>query len=284
MKKNCEKCQIEFNGKKKQRFCSKKCAHETVNKILKVCELNKCDNTFLVYPKSKTPKRLCSRKCQIEWQKINMVGENNPNYGNRKPGMFKHTEETKQILKEKIKESWKKESRLKKHLDFFNRHRLDDGSMDWHTQEFREKISMSNISRLKNDEKYFSYKTCVKGYILNIKTNEDEFYHSSWEMNKMIELNGDDNVLYWTKKHGIHISYFYKELKKNYLPDFFVVYRDGKKTIEEIKGYVKDEEQLKLKIIATKEYCKINNIQFVIDYVENKKKYKHLIEWEKKLN
>jgi len=56
------------------------------------------------------------------------------------------------------------------------------------------------------------------------------------------------------------------------------------KKIEEIKGYVEDEEQLKLKIIAVKEYCKINNIQFVIDYVENKEKYKHLIEWEKKLN
>lgn len=65
---------------------------------------------------------------------------------------------------------------------------------------------------------------------------------------------------------------------------FYVEYIDGVKKIEEIKGYVEDEEQLKLKIIAVKEYCKINNIQFVIDYVENKEKYKHLIEWEKKLN
>ena len=68
------------------------------------------------------------------------------------------------------------------------------------------------------------------------------------------------------------------------LPDFYVEYKDGTKKIEEIKGYVEDEEQLKLKIIATKNYCKINNLEYTIDYVENKNRYKHLIEWEKKLN
>lgn len=284
MEKNCERCGSKFNGKKNQKFCSKKCIHVKIEQIVKVCELDGCSNRFLVYPNAKTPKRLCSRKCQVKWQKINMLGENNPNYGNRKPGMFKHTEETKKILKEKIKESWKKESRIKKHLDFFERHRLEDGSMDWHTNEFREKISKSNIKRLENNETSFAYKNCIKGFLLNTKTNNEEFYHSSWEMNKMIELNENKDIFFWTKKHGIQIKYNHKNLNKIYLPDFYVEYIDGVKKIEEIKGYVEDEEQLKLKIIAVKEYCKINNIQFVIDYVENKEKYKHLIEWEKKLN
>lgn len=284
MEKKCQKCGNEFKGKKNQIFCSKKCARKKVEQIEKVCELEGCNNVFLIYPNTKKPKKLCSRKCQIEWQKINMCGENNPNYGNRKPNMFKHTEEAKKKIKNKVAESWKRESRLKKHLEFFNRHRLNDGSMDWHSSEFREKISNANIKRLENNDKNFAYKNCIKGFLLNIKTNQDEFYHSSWEMNKMIELNENDNVLFWTKKHGINIKYFYKKSYKTYLPDFYVEYKDGTKKIEEIKGYVEDEEQLKLKIIAVKNYCKINNLEYIIDYVENKNKYKHLIEWEKKLN
>jgi len=284
MEKKCENCEIIFKGKREQRFCSRKCAHNKIELIKKICELDGCNNSFFVYPNAKKPKRLCSRKCQIEWQKINMVGEKNPNYGNRKPNMFKHTEETKKIIKEKIKNSWKKESRLKKHLDFFDRHRLEDGSMDWHTKELREKISIANINRLEKNEINFSYKNCIKGFLFNTKTNDDEFYHSSWEMNKMIELNENENVIFWTKKHKIHIKYFYKNSNKIYLPDFYVEYKNGEKKIIEIKGYVEDEEQLKLKIIAAKKFCKINNIEFIIDYVENKEKYKHLIEWEEKLN
>lgn len=284
MKKKCEKCGNEFNGKRKQKFCSRECAHNKIEKILKICELEGCNNEFLVYPNSKNPKRLCSRTCQIEWQKINMAGEKNPNFGNKKPGMFKHTEKAKQTIKEKVKESWKNESRLKKHLEFFERHRNDDGSMDWHTSEFRERISNSNINRLENNESYFAYKNCIKGFLLNTKTNEEEFYQSSWEKNKMIELNKNENVIFWTKKHKIHIKYYYKNSNKTYLPDFYIIYKNGIRKIEEIKGYVKDEIQLKLKIIAAKKYCDENNMTYETNYVKNKEKYKHLIEWEKKLN
>lgn len=284
MKKECEFCKNEFvTHKPTIRFCSKKCSGKSkrIEKILKECQLKNCNNTFYAYPKSS--KFLCSKKCQTEWQKINMIGENNPNYGNRKPGMFKHTEETKKIIKDKVKESWKKESRLKKHLEFFDRHRLNDGSMDWHTQEYREKISILNIKRLENNETSFSYKNCVKGFLLNTKTNKDEYYHSSWEMNKMIEFNENENIVIWTKKHGINISYFYKNMNRIYLPDFYIVFKDGSRKIEEIKGYVEDEDQLKCKIIAGKKYCRENGMTYEINYGENKNIYKHLIEWEKKL-
>jgi hypothetical protein len=287
MKKICEYCEKEFDTvKDKQRFCSKKCHGDSIKetKILRECEMIGCNNTFYVYPHSKTPQRLCSRKCQVEWQKINMVGENNPNFGNRKPGMFKHSEEAKKTIKKKVTESWKSEDRLIKHLLFFERHRLSDGSMDWHTLEYRDNVSQSNIKRLLNNEENYSYKNCSKGYYLNNKTNENERYHSSWELNRMIELNNDKTIKLWTKKHEIVIKYFQNGVTKRYLPDFYIEYFDGKLRIEEIKGYVEDEEQLKLKIIAAKEYCKKKNIEFVINYVDNEKKYKHLIEWEKKLN
>lgn len=284
MIKICEFCKKEFDAHhQKQRCCSKKCAgsKKQIKKETRICELVSCGKTFMAYPISK--QRLCSRECQIKWQKINMCGEKNPNFGNRKPNMFKHTKEAKELIRKKVKESWKKEERLIKHLKFFDRHRNSDGSMDWHSDEFREKISKANIRRLENNDEYFSYKTYVKGFILNIITQEQEYYHSSWELNKMIELNENKNVLFWTKKHGIHVEYYYKGRKKNYLPDFYVEYKDGIKKIEEIKGYVDDEELLKLKIIAGKKYCKDNNMSYTIDYVENKNRYKHLIEWEKEL-
>ncbi len=164
MKKICENCKQEFNGKSSQRFCSKKCCHKKIEKILKECEIDDCKNTFWVYPNAKNPQRLCSRKCQIMWQKENMRGDKNPNFGNRKPNMFSHTEETKKIIKEKVKKSWESEERLFKHLQFFERHRLDDGSMDWHTNEFREKISKSNINNLLKNKTNFSYKNCLKGF------------------------------------------------------------------------------------------------------------------------
>jgi len=285
MKKICKYCGNEYNAHRlKQKCCSKKCSgnDKRINKVIRKCELSGCTNFFECYPSSK--QFLCSRECQVKWQKENMCGEDNPNFGNRKPNMFKHSEEAKRIIKEKVKESWNRDSRMIKHLEGIDRHRLDDGSMDWQTKEYREKISLSNIRRLKNNEPSFAYKSCVKGYIFNCKTNENEFYHSSWEMNRMIELNEDDNIILWTKKHGIHISYFYKTSMRNYLPDFYIEYKNGKKQLEEIKGYVEDEEQHKLKIIAAKKYCKENGLEYTIDYVENKNMYKHLIEWEKKLN
>ena len=51
-----------------------------------------------------------------------------------------------------VKKSWENKERLEKHLRFFDRHRLENGSMDWHTEEFREKISKAN-GLLHNAEK-----------------------------------------------------------------------------------------------------------------------------------
>ena len=279
MEKICECCNIEFKAKKKlQIYCSKTCSQckKRQEKIIKECEFTGCTNTFEKLPNGS--KIFCSRKCQVEWQKYSQLGENNGNFGNKKPGMFKHTEEAKKKIKEKVKESWKKKDRLEKHLIFLDRHRLDDGSMDWHTEEFRGKISISNTNRITNCENVYK-----KGKYFSSKTKQLEYYDSSWEKTRMIELDNDETVKFWTKKHKITIKYKLNGLVRRHIPDFYIIKNDDSVFVEEIKGWVKDEERLKKQIIGIKKYCIKNNIQYSINFFTNKNKenYKHIIEWEK---
>jgi hypothetical protein len=279
MEKICECCNVKFiTTKKKQKYCSKVCGqcNKRQVKILKECEFTGCTNTFEKLPNGL--KILCSRKCQVEWQKYYQLGENNPNYGNRKPNMFKHTEEVKKIIKEKVKESWKKKERLEKHLSFFDRHRLEDGSMDWHTDEFRNKISIANTNRISDGLNVY-----CDGEYLSYKTKQLEFYDSSWELLRMVELDNDNDVKFWTKKHKIYVKYEFNGQVRRHIPDFYILKNDGIIFIEEIKGWVKDEEKLKCQISSIKEYCVIHDIKYLINFFteKNKDKYKHILEWEK---
>ena len=147
--KKCEYCGKEYKPiRSSQKFCSKSCGQgpKKIEKENRICKLDGCENKFQVYPKSK--QIFCSRKCQCEWQKTAQLGEKNGNYGKRKPNMYKHTEEAKNKIREKVTNSWKLKDRMDKHLEFFNRHRLLDGSMDWMDDTFREKISQSNMKRI----------------------------------------------------------------------------------------------------------------------------------------
>jgi hypothetical protein len=279
MKKICECCNIEFDAaKKKQKYCSKKCGqcNKRQKKIIKKCEFSGCTNTFEKLPNGL--KIFCSRECQVKWQKHSNLGENNPNYGNRKPNMFKHTDEAKKIIKQKVKESWGKKERLQKHLEFFDKHRLKDGSMDWHTEEFRKKISIANVNRLKNGPNVY-----CGGEYFSKKTKQLEYYDSSWELLRMVELDNDADVKLWTKKHKIYVEYEFGGQTRRHIPDFYLIKNNGNVFIEEIKGWARDDNKLKKQIASIKEYCLKNNIIYVINFFteKNKEKYKHIIEWEK---
>ena len=81
----------------------------------------------------------------------------------------------------------------------------------------------------------------VKGYYISKKTKIREYYHSSYELNRMIELDDDVNVKFWTKRHKIRIKYvvdkknriFHKKNSKYY---YFNIYRRNKGICEKQKG------------------------------------------------
>lgn len=284
MVKKCKECNKEFKGKKKQLFCSVVCSGkgQRIERECKECEFTGCTNTFEVYVNSKSNriKRFCSRTCQVEWQKYSQLGENNGNYG-RKNSWGTHSSEKRKEISEKIKKSWENPERLQKHLEFLDRHRLDDGSFDFQDEYFRDRISKANINRLVDNPEYGAYVNCKRGWYTSKKTADDEYFHSSWEEIKMIELDNDKDVLFWTKKHKYVIEYYDNGIKKRYLPDFLI--KNVGEEILEVKGYVENVKIFKLKTEAAIKYFSNLGIGYSIDFMKNKTMYSDLIEWVNEL-
>ena len=94
------------------------------------------------------------------------------------------------------------------------------------------------------------------GKYTSLKSGKVESYDSKLELFRMIQMDNDINIVSWTKKHNIIISYIdIDEIECNYVPDFLVEYSNGSIYIEEVKGWdVKSE--LKLKGLV--KYCELN--------------------------
>lgn len=116
-----------------------------------------------------------------------------------------------------------------------------------------------------------------KKYYTSIKSGTQFHADSILELARMIELDHDDNVLSWTKHHGIQIPYFYDNVQRNYVPDFLIETTLGY-IIEEVKGIFTsvDEEKQKQAIL----YCEQNSYEYRLimpDDLYNKENYKTLL-------
>lgn len=102
-------------------------------------------------------------------------------------------------------------------------------------------------------------------FIFN-KAGEQHFY-SSWEFRRMKEIDFDKSVLSW-KKCERKISWIDSRGKEcSYQPDFEIVYMDGTIVIEEVKGFMNDDE--KRKIDAGRSYAECNGLIYrVISSIE----------------
>ena len=92
-----------------------------------------------------------------------------------------------------------------------------------------------------------------------------EYYDSSWELDYMKDLEADENVLKWTKNHGIIIPYWDPDGKlRGFKPDFLVQMKESIE-IREIKGgHLLKTDQFKRKISAAEEWCKARKMRFRI--------------------
>jgi len=124
-------------------------------------------------------------------------------------------------------------------------------------KEFLEKRTKTYCERLSNGDYKLKNNWKCGEYIR--KNGEKEWYDSSFELNKMIEF--EENCIIWTKKHKIRIPYINeKGLNTFYVPDFFIEINNIK-SIVETKGYIKENDILKVK--AGIDYCKINNYNYL---------------------
>jgi hypothetical protein len=164
-------------------------------------------------------------------------------------------------------QKWIKSDEAKKLYQTYSEVRVGEGNHFYgkmHSKEVKEWMSTIKTEQIASGELNVLVNAWGnKGSYKSIKTNLVEFYHSELELVRMKMLDNNDNVIYWTKKHGIRIPYIYKGITKNYVPDFLITNSDDSKTIEETKGY---DSKAKLKKEALEKYCKENN--FTYNWIE----------------
>lgn len=104
-----------------------------------------------------------------------------------------------------------------------------------------------------------------KGTLTNLKKSPhgQEDYDSALEREYMVELERDAAVVRWTKQHKIKIPYYFFGIRRNYLPDFMVEYKDGSKEIHETKGLpLMLWLSTKLKRQSAEEFCRLNGWKY----------------------
>lgn len=131
-----------------------------------------------------------------------------------------------------------------------------------HSEKSKQKMSEIKSSQIaKGTFNIKSNNRGRKGWYYSTK-NEMKFYFDSLlEKFRMILLDNDNDVLTWTKNHGIRIAYEYKGNNRITVPDFLIEYKNGNKTIEEVKGWIRENDIAKK--IATENYCINNNLEYI---------------------
>lgn len=127
-----------------------------------------------------------------------------------------------------------------------------------HSKESKMKMSISKAKLIsKGLLNIKSNNRGIKMQHVSIKSNEIFYADSALEKLRMIQLDNDPNVKYWTKRHGIKIPYYIDNEMKNYIPDFYIELINGNIIIEETKGQIKEVDLIK-KDYAEK-FCSHNN-------------------------
>lgn len=263
-------CNKEFDLSRpssKTKYCSHKCAQQQKSKDTEKFLINclNCTKEIIVLKGAISKKKYCDWKCKNEYQSILNAGVNNPNYGNDfLKGKLRSEEDIKKI-KEGALQCWKTEERKEKQKLFLEKYFNENGFYPLTNPTVKEKVKENYLKNLLDGK--FQVKTHgVCGKYISLKTGVEEHYQSSWELIRMQELDADEAVLTWTKKHKICLKL---EKKKWYIPDFLIEFEQGIKILEEVKGYVRDKELLSRQIEIAKKYCLENNMNFVLNYMQH---------------
>ena len=265
--RKCISCGQEYKSYKKERkFCSKKCAqnYKSINNsFLQKCVF--CKKEYKIIKSKKNLSSYCSLKCKGEDQKIILLGNNNPNFNNHKLLGVKRTDTDINKIIAGATKYWKTIERKNKHKKWLEVFKEENGFYPFHSDDARKKSYKSRaISISEGRVNNVTHGIC--GYYNSLKTNIKEWYQSSYELIRMQELDLDDNVKTWTKKHKISIKLTDHTW---YIPDFFIELTNDKKILEEVKGYVRNKELFDKQVELTNLYCKENNINYVVNYMNH---------------
>lgn len=256
----CLECKKEFNFyyKVPKKYCSKTCVGLSQRKERETISCLCCRVEFKAFKYAYRNNVYCSRKCKDIHQSVIFAGDKNPNYGNHVLKGYKHTKERNDNIKKAVIESWKKPTRLVKYYEAVERYKNRTGEYPFERDDVLSKFVRGRT-----------------GDYVSSKTELKEYFHSSWEFVRMKELDDDPTVLHWTKKHKILIPLGNINGKpRKYIPDFLITYLDGRKVLEEVKGFVRDEELFKLKCEKAKEFVNSSDEYsgYIVNYMPHLKK------------
>ena len=93
-----------------------------------------------------------------------------------------------------------------------------------------------------------------------------EKFQSDLERRMMVKLDADPVVKKWMKRHGITIPWIDGQRhQRRYVPDFLVVYDDGKKQLVEVKDPSRiDSNDVQRKRKAAEIWCNQRGMEYVI--------------------
>ena len=268
--KKCLHCNEEFKTwDKKQIFCSCKCAqyYRAIGKS-KIEKCLICGEEIRVYKCEENKKKYCSVICQKKGQKITQKGEKNSNFGNHKlKGRIKTSKELEKQSKGATI-AWQNPERLKKQKLALEKYKEENGFYPMQSEQSKEKRQKSWLKTIEEKDVKLRCRG-VSGYYISSKTLRREYYMSTWELIRMQELDKETEVIFWTKKHKIHIAL---SRKRNYLPDFYIEYKNEEKVLEEVKGYIRDKELFEEQIRVAQVYCQEKKWKFKINFMNHLRK------------
>ena len=155
-------------------------------KIEMICA--QCGNLFYVKPSHVDIRKCCSRKCYANWMSLNLVGENNPNYG-------------KEGKKLSENPNWKGGLSFQNYPPIFNK-KLKQEIKDIHgyncclcskseeqqKEETHQKLSIHHIDYNKQNCDYTNL--IVLCTSCNAKVNFNRDYYTEFFQNKIQEIRG----------------------------------------------------------------------------------------------
>lgn len=130
-----------------------------------------------------------------------------------------------------------------------------------HSASTKTKMSKIKANQILNGEfDLLSNNRGQKIWYFSIKNNISFCADSVLELYRMTQLDSDNEIKSWTKRHKIKVPYMIDDILKYTTPDFLIMLNDNTKIIEEVKGWVNKKELIKRE--ALKKYCTENGFLF----------------------
>lgn len=114
---------------------------------------------------------------------------------------------------------------------------------------YREGRRTSSFSRMSREEKINLHRKIAKilaakgyankGFYMSSKSGNSYHYDSSWELERMRQLDQDNNIVNWSRSQYALDYMDTRGKTRCYIPDFDIVYHN-KNVVEEVKGIVND--------------------------------------------